>query len=107
MTDHIATDAQHVGVLRVYVLNAAGDVLPEWRSQEDIVVVTWQRCPHGDVAHGGGLVTDVWGRLEELVDLGGRVPSRRFFQLFFQPPFPLLFAQERVQVACLEKNASV
>lgn len=47
------------------------------------------------------------GRFEEIIDVrrrGGGISVAGFFQFLLQPTFPLLLAQESVQVAGLEQK---
>lgn len=86
---------------KTYLLNTGGDVLPEGRPEEDVVL-------SGAVDGARRYVAHAHARLQEVVDGGGGLSARlvqlQRRRLLLQPlePLQLLLAQERVELARLQ-----
>lgn len=96
---HVGLGAQHVRVLRVELLYARGDVLPERRPEEHIVVVGRRlMTPRRDEARLGPAHRPP--NLEKVLHLDRGLPRLllRVILVEFLQPVEVLSAQQRVQV---------
>jgi len=95
---------QHIRVLRIQLLNTRRDILPEWRPEKDVVVLTGSRR-----LTPGGNETGLWwsayrGRsadFEEVLHMHGWLPhisSVRFILIQPLQTIEILSAQQSVQV---------